>query len=181
MMATSSRRSSRVWVPRTASPALASAFSISDLAVRVCSPRSMIPAVAFGLAYLLLARVLSWLALLARSDIAKDVEILVRRHEVAVLCRHTRDPCDRLRPRRDRLPAPARHPRADRARHPPRAHRRDHRPSQPGLGLSRSYHLILLIRWGRMPVRKMLILVDREEISRGLAAVPAGSPVPSAD
>jgi putative transposase len=44
--------------------------------------------VAFRLAYLLLARVLSWLALLARSDTAKDVEILVLRHEVAVLRRH---------------------------------------------------------------------------------------------
>ena len=33
--------------------------------------------------YLALGRVLSWLALLARSDAAKDVEILVLRHEVA--------------------------------------------------------------------------------------------------
>ena len=43
---------------------------------------------ALRLAYLILARVLSWLALLARSDAAKDVEILVLRHEVAVLRRH---------------------------------------------------------------------------------------------
>ena len=43
---------------------------------------------AFRLAYLMLARVLSWLTLLARSDAAKDVEILVLRHEVAVLRRH---------------------------------------------------------------------------------------------
>ena len=42
---------------------------------------------AFGLAYLMIVRVLSWLALLARSDTAKDVEILVLRHEVAVLRR----------------------------------------------------------------------------------------------
>ena len=42
---------------------------------------------ALRLAYLALARVLSWLALLARSDAAKDVEVLVLRHEVAVLRR----------------------------------------------------------------------------------------------
>ena len=42
---------------------------------------------AFGLVYLMLVRVLSWLALLARSDAAKDVEILTLRHEVAVLRR----------------------------------------------------------------------------------------------
>ena len=47
---------------------------------------------AFRLAYLMLARVLSWLALLARSDAAKDVEILVLRHEVAVLRRTTLAP-----------------------------------------------------------------------------------------
>jgi putative transposase len=39
------------------------------------------------LVYLVLVRVLSWLALLARSDTAKDAEILTLRHEVAVLRR----------------------------------------------------------------------------------------------
>ena len=55
---------------------------------------------AFRLAYLILARVLSWLALLARSDAAKDAEILVLRHEVAVLRRPTPAPePDLARPR----------------------------------------------------------------------------------
>jgi len=43
--------------------------------------------VAFGHVNLVLVRVLSWLALLARSDAAKDAEILTLRHEVAVLRR----------------------------------------------------------------------------------------------
>ena len=47
---------------------------------------------AVRLAYLALARVLSWLALLARSDATKDIEILVRRHELAVLRRHNPHP-----------------------------------------------------------------------------------------
>jgi hypothetical protein len=43
--------------------------------------------VALGLVYLMLVRVLSWLALHARSDVDKDVEILILRHEVTVLRR----------------------------------------------------------------------------------------------
>ena len=40
----------------------------------------------------MLARALSWLALLARSDAAKDVEILILRHEVSVLRRTSTRP-----------------------------------------------------------------------------------------
>ena len=49
---------------------------------------------ALGLVYLMLIRVLSWLALLARSDTAKDAEILTLRHEVAVLRRTS--PCPKM-------------------------------------------------------------------------------------
>jgi putative transposase len=45
-----------------------------------------------ALAYRLLVTVLSWLALLARSSSAKDVEILALRHEVAVLRRSSPRP-----------------------------------------------------------------------------------------
>ena len=43
-------------------------------------------------AYLAVLRVFGWLALLARSDRAKDAEILILRHQVAVLQRQVKPP-----------------------------------------------------------------------------------------
>jgi hypothetical protein len=44
------------------------------------------------LLYLLLCQVLRWLALLARSSVAKDTELVMLRHEVAVLRRQVTRP-----------------------------------------------------------------------------------------
>ena len=43
-------------------------------------------------AYLAVLRLFGWLALLARSDRAKDAEILILRHQVAVFQRQVKDP-----------------------------------------------------------------------------------------
>jgi hypothetical protein len=48
--------------------------------------------VSLRFAYLAVLRVFGWLALLARSDRAKDAEILILRHQVAVLQRQVKPP-----------------------------------------------------------------------------------------
>jgi hypothetical protein len=48
--------------------------------------------VSLRFAYLAVLQAFGWLALLARSDRAKDAEILILRHQVAVLQRHVKAP-----------------------------------------------------------------------------------------
>ena len=52
----------------------------------------MITDVSLRLVYLIFDRLLSWLLLVARPSTSKDVELLVLRHEVAVLRRTTPSP-----------------------------------------------------------------------------------------
>jgi hypothetical protein len=54
----------------------------------------MIMAMSFRFLYLIFDRLLGWLMLLGRASLSKDVELLVLRHEVAVL--HRVNPRPRL-------------------------------------------------------------------------------------
>ena len=50
------------------------------------------PPVAPWLTYQMFVKLLSWIVLRARSDTTKEIEILVLRHQLAVLQRRTPDP-----------------------------------------------------------------------------------------
>jgi hypothetical protein len=94
------------------------------------------------LVYLFVVRVFGWMALLVRSDAAKDMEILVLRHEITVLRRQVARPrpdwadraviaaLARLLPGRLRTPGPS--GTAARSAMPAAARGRDRR--RPGSG-----------------------------------------------
>ena len=65
---------------------------VGHLAARGPHGQALSVLVSLRFAYLAVLRVFGWLALLARSDRAKDAEILILRHQVAVLRRQVKTP-----------------------------------------------------------------------------------------
>jgi hypothetical protein len=75
-------------LPSGRAPSCSSRYS----AARVSYGRALSVLVPLRLAYLAMLYVFGWLALLARSDRAKDAEILLLRHQLAVLQRNAGSP-----------------------------------------------------------------------------------------
>ena len=81
----SSSTSRSLWVPETAR-------STRDLLVRPRQVTRHDPLVALQLIHQMFSKILRWMVLRTRSDTAKEIEILVLRHQLAVLQRRTPRP-----------------------------------------------------------------------------------------
>ena len=79
-------------LPLTWSSLLCEGSRSSCLAARAQQAQALSVLMSLRLAYLAVLRVFGWLAVLARSDRAKDAEILMLRHQVAVLQRQAGTP-----------------------------------------------------------------------------------------
>jgi hypothetical protein len=104
-------RQAWVWVPETM-------HTVRDLLVRSRAGARHDPLMALRLIYQMFSKLLGWIVLRTRSDTTKEIEILVLRHQLAVLQRRTPRPrmswtdraviaaLTRLLPRPRRLGAP---------------------------------------------------------------------------